>query len=323
MSKKVTASAPSQAFLFGEHAVLYGSPALALGIDVRSYAEAMTLEPGTIEIYSELGTYVRKEDKVIQWNEDLEKLDKGLTELLGVLNERTGLRLRIKSDVPVGSGMASSASVGASISKAVSHLLGHDLSDKELLEAVYAFERIIHGKASKTGPACAVFGGIIWVQWEDTNMSASRIGHKDLPLLMACTDKPSRTKEMIDKVSKLKVMMPETFDLIISSVKNLVMRGKQALLDGDLPTLGALMNVNQGLLYTLGVSNYDIEKLIWLSRMEGALGAKISGAGGGGCVVILHDNPNYLAGVMLRESIKHFTANVAQDGARIEREVKL
>ena len=63
----------------------------------------MTLEPGTIEIYAELGTYVRKEDKVIQWNEDLEKLDKGLTELLGLLNERTGLRLRIKSDVPVGS----------------------------------------------------------------------------------------------------------------------------------------------------------------------------------------------------------------------------
>ncbi len=319
--RRVVASAPSQAFLFGEHAVLYGSPALALGVDVRSYAEVTLLGEEGLEITSELGRYARKGDKVIIPNEELEKLDEGIKKLLQMLNENAGLRLNIRSNIPVGSGMASSASVAASISKAVSHLLGHELSDQELLEAVYIFERIIHGKASKTGPACAVFGGVIWVEWSGDGMSAQRLTFKDLPLVMACTDKPSRTKEMIEKVAKLRDMIPEQFDHVISAIKGLVHEGRRALLEGDLERLGSLMNFNQGLLYALGVSSSELEELIWLSRENGALGAKISGAGGGGCVVILHEDPDSLVRALSSRAKRYFVAKVSNEGARIEDEV--
>ncbi len=80
------------------------------------------------------------------------------------------------------------------------------------------------------------------------------------------------------------------------------------------------MNFNQGLLYALGVSTPELEEIIWSSRESGALGAKISGAGGGGCAVILHEDPSSLKEVLSAKAERYFVAKVAEEGARIENE---
>ncbi|MCC6029456.1 MAG: mevalonate kinase [Candidatus Korarchaeum sp.] len=310
---RVRASAPSQAFLLGEHAVLYGSPALALSVDKRSHVEASPLPKGEILIESELGVY--KEGS--SYNEDLVKLAKGLKELLSKYGIEGGVHLRIRSEVPASSGMASSASVAAAISKSIDALFGLDMSESELLDAVYTFERIIHGRASKTGPACAVLGGVIWVEWSDGEMRVSSLGYKEVPIAIACTGEPSKTREMVERVSKLRESFPDLHEGIIRTISGLVLRGRDALESGDLETLGSLMNINQGLLYSLGVSSFSIERIVWEARMRGALGAKLSGAGGGGCVVILHESPEEVARSLTSASIS-FPVRVSKRGVTLE-----
>ncbi len=316
--KYVKASAPSQAFLLGEHAVLYGSPALALSIDRRSFSTASELDKGCIRIKSDLGIHEEVDGKVTTSNEDLSKLSLGLKMLLDKYEIRQGVQLEIASEVPIGSGMASSASVAAAISKSIDGLFDLDLTDMELLDAVYAFERIIHGKASKTGPACAVFGGVIWIEWKDNSMEATSLGYREVPLAMACTGIPSPTKEMIDKVISFKRSFPEIHSSIVNSIRNISILGKAAIEKEDLNELGMLMNINQGFLYSLGVSSEDIERIVWTARRKGAMGSKLSGAGGGGCVVSIHEDPIWLAGELLAISKMAFPASVSTEGARLE-----
>ncbi len=316
MAKRATASAPSQAFLLGEHAVLYGSSALALSIDRRAYSTAQPIEDGEILIESELGRYREKKGKVLMYNDDLAKLAEGLRILLNKYDIRSGVSLEIRSEVPIGSGMASSASVSAAISKSIDALFELEMSSQDLLEAVYIFERIRHGKASKTRPACTVLGGAIWVEWFEEDMEAVSLGYKEVPLAIACTGKPSPTKVMIDSVSGLRRLVPSIHDNLIRSISEVVMRGKSALEEGNLKVLGSLMNINQGLLYSLGVSSWEIERIVWEARREGALGAKLSGAGGGGCVVILHERPHEILKKVSAPLI--FPATVAREGARVE-----
>ncbi len=317
MVRRITASAPSQAFLLGEHAVLYGSPALALSIDRRAYSTAESLVGKEIIIKSELGEYREREGKILIPNDDLLKLANGLKILLERYDIRSGVKLNIRSDVPIGSGMASSASVSAAISKSIDGLFELSMSNQDLIEAVYIFERIIHGKASKTGPACAVFGGAIWIEWLRDKMKAVSLGYRRIPLAIACTGEPSPTRAMIESVSHLKSRFPEVYSELVRDISKVVMKGRSALEKEDLRMLGSLMNVNQGLLYALGVSSWSIERILWEARRKGALGAKLSGAGGGGCVVILHENPHEV--VKDLPAFTAFPAKISREGVRIER----
>ncbi len=320
MSASVTASAPSQAFLMGEHAVLYGSPALALSVDRRTYSTASELEKGHIRIQSDtLGLYEERDGSVLSGNPELERVVRGVREILRRYGIRYGVELRIRSEVPVGSGMASSASVAAAVSKSMDGLFDMGMNQEELLESVYLFERIIHGKASKTGPACAVLGGVIWVEWRDNGeMVASSLGFRDVPIAIACTGKPSRTKEMIERVSELGSLAPGVRDRVVGAISELVITGREALMGEDYRLLGRLMDIDQGLLYALGVSSWEIERIVWMARREGSYGAKLSGAGGGGCVVALHPRPESLARRLTDISEISFPARVAREGARIE-----
>ncbi len=319
MRGTVTASAPSQAFLMGEHAVLYGSPALALSVDRRSFSSARELDRGHIRIKSHLlGLYEEKSGNIIRDNPELERLAVGVREILKRYDVRSGVELEIRSEVPIGSGMASSASVAAAISKSIDGLFELEMDEKELLESVYVFERIIHGRASKTGPACAVMGGVIWVEWKGDLMTAESLGFKEVPLVMACTGKPSPTKEMIERVSSLGSLLPQVRDSVVRAISELVLRGKDAIIAGDYELLGMLMNVDQGLLYSLGVSSWEIEKIVWKARESGSYGAKLSGAGGGGCVVILHPQPPSLVKELKSVANTAFPARVAREGARLE-----
>jgi len=321
---RVEASAPSQAFLFGEHAVLYKKPALAAGVELR--ARAIVREGMKDEILIRSSAYkepfrgrIFKSSIEGEGNPELEPIALGIVRLFNLLKKRKGLEIVIDSSVPIGSGMASSASVAAAVSKAVSCLLGCELQGSSLLEAVYEFERIIHGRASKTGPACAVYGGLVWIEWVDGQMRVSRMAYKgDIPLTMICSKESTKTKKMIEKVSELRLRYTSIVDEILDAIERITMTGKEAILKGDFESVGILMNLNHWLLSALGVSTPELDRIVWLAREKGAIGAKLSGGGGGGCVVAMARDPDSLVFELRGEGLEAFKIPIAKEGARVD-----
>ncbi len=320
MPRKVLASAPSQAFLFGEHAVLYGYPALAAGVERRAKAEVELLEDKLIEISSEqLGEILKWRPSEYLPEGPLSPLARCLWDLMTRRGFSEGLKVVIRSDVPVSSGMASSASVSAAIAAAALKLIEGDFHEDDLLEEVYLFEKSIHGKASKTGPACAVYGGYVWVEWRNGEMKVSRIelGNK-LTFLIGRSSLPSDTRKTVSHVASLVEKREYVTGHVLKAIGELTLAGRRAILEGDLETVGELMNMNHELLSALGVSCRELDEIVWEMRSVGALGAKLSGGGGGGCVLGLFENPE---GVSLVSAEESFVVKVSDVGYRVEVEV--
>ncbi len=314
------ASAPSQAFLFGEHAVLYGYPALAAGVERRTKAEVELLEDKLIEISSEqLGETLRWKPGDHLPEGPLSPLVRCLWDLMSRRGFSEGLKVVIRSDVPVSSGMASSASVSTAIAAAALKLIEGDLHEDRLLDEVYLFERSIHGKASKTGPACAVYGGYVWVEWHNEEMCVSHVEPRSrLTFLIGRSFLPSNTRRTVSHVASLVRRRRCVADHVLRAIGELTLVGRRAVLEGDLETVGELMNMNHGLLSTLGVSCRELDEIVWEMRSAGALGAKLSGGGGGGCVLGLFENPKEVSLLSAEES---FVVRVSDVGYRVEVEV--
>ena len=319
MPKYSEAVAPSQAFLYGEHAVLYGSPALAMSVDIKTRARITEVEDKVIEIRSD------KFPRGLKWRYYIEQpeenplfpLASGLMDLMRRYEFNRGLVVEISSDVPASSGMASSASVSAAVSAAFLSLIGEKPEKSLLLDIVYDFERRIHGKASKTGPACAVLGGLVWIEWRDGKMEVSRImPEKELSIAISYSGLPSETKKLVSMVSKKYNEMRDLMDRIISAISIVTLEGRRAIERGDLIGAGELMNINHGLLSAMGVSNQVLDEIVWKMRKLGAYGAKLSGAGGGGCVIGLSDDPEMLA-KNLSASYLSFAAKISLEGAKV------
>ncbi len=295
---KVVASSPSQAFLFGEHAVLYRKPALACSVNIRSKVEAEEISEKKVRIYSVnfkgfIEANERNGEVEIKGLKDLKVFINPLLKFLDETGYKKGLNLKITSEVPVGSGMASSASVSASIFKAVSAITGKELRNKELLERVYEVEERIHGKASKTGPACAVYGGLVKVFWSGDVMETKKLEEGvDMPLLIAWTKKKTSTKEMIRKVRERFERNTEIIGKVMEAIEETTLQGEKALKKRDWSKLGELMFISHGLLSSIGVSTKELDEIVQTASKVGALGAKLTGGGGGGCVLILTDPKN-------------------------------
>ncbi len=325
MPERVIVSAPSQAFLFGEHAVLYKSRALACGVERRSKAELKVRSDRIVKIVSDAypEEYMgRIESGWIKGRgpRELDILVKGLSELYSKYGFDKGVEIRIWSDIPVGSGMASSASVSACIVRGFSTLAGVEMSEKDVLENVYMFERIIHGKASKTGPACAVYGGVVLVEWEQKEMVVKRVDLKvEIPLVICCVKGRTPTSVMISKVAKRVKRVGLPMRKIMETVDLLIDAGLKAMKNSDLELLGELMLVNQGLLWAIGVSTGEIDRVINVALENGAYGGKLSGGGGGGCVLILSNAEctNKIIKSLQTIGYKPFVSGVSIEGVKV------
>ena len=236
MYKIAVASAPAQSFLFGEHAVLYGYPAIACAVDVRSRVIARRREDKKVVLRSNAFKLEFRGENLngrIKGNgpEGLSILAKCLEEILVKNNYREGIDITIRSEIPLASGMGSSASVAASMIKAVSAVIGRELSGEELLNEVYKAETRIHGRASKTGPAVSVYGGLVKIEWISGEMRISRV--RDiikLPLIMVYSGIKGETMKMIEKVKELKSRIPTVVENIMEAIGELVKEAEKELI---------------------------------------------------------------------------------------------
>jgi mevalonate kinase len=278
-------AASGKAILFGEHAVVYGVPALAVGLDRGARAEARPLAegPSTLSIRGWQGPIAGT--PVARAFADLMK-------------GSAPFAVSASADLPPGGGLGCSAALGVAIARAVD-------PDGDVAERAAAWERVFHGNPSGVDAAVAMLGGCLLFERGTPSgvpkrlapITRIRLG-APLHLCVGHSGNASSTKSMVDAVARLHERRPETTKKTFDAIHTLVKNARLALEAGDARAVGQLLDLNQMLLSGLFVSTPEIEQMCATARAAGALGAKLTGAGGGGCVIALVASPSAATAVI-------------------------
>lgn len=277
----VTVSAPGKVILFGEHAVVYGKPSLAGAIDKRTYVNIETRDDGNISINSNMAPYhLSFSIDDLGSVEDFPYVRKAIELTFEQSGEKSGLDIEISSETPPASGLGSSASVSIATVLAIHEAMGSKISKNELAKLGHKVELGVQGAASPTDTATATFGGVLFI--EPDKKGCQRID-ASLPLIVGYTGIERSTKALVENVRALRDKFPEIIDPIISNIGKITLEAKRRIENSE--DIGEFMNINHGLLTALGVSNFKLDSLVYAARDAGARGAKLTGAGGGGCMI--------------------------------------
>ncbi|MBX5328246.1 MAG: mevalonate kinase [Candidatus Bathyarchaeota archaeon] len=324
----VVASAPAKIILFGEHFVVYGEPAIVLAIDKRAYAEAEQRDDKRLCLHSvnlnlagylENGNFKIEQGDAKEAKSKFEPIRLAVAKVLEKYGENVGLNIKINSTVPVAAGLGSSAAVVAAVTAAVGALLNVKMSKEDVFRTTFASEKIVHGTPSGIDPAISTFGGTLLFQM-DTGFKPLEV-KADIPLVIGDTGVERSTRAQVEKVRSIKEKYPQIVEPIMLAAREIVLRAIDALKENDLETLGEMMNINHALLYGVGVSDESLEWLVNAARKAGALGAKLTGAGGGGCMIALTKNENLerVFEAIQRVGGRPFMARKTDEGVKIER----
>lgn len=296
---KVVASAPGKVTLFGEHAIVYGYPAIVTAIGRRVWVTAESRSddavviaaldlrvPGVVVTYrgSEviIGTDYGKTLSAVAY------LRKAIEVTSDYLGARGGVNLTVRSEMPVGAGLGTSAAVSVATIAAYSKTLGYELGKDEIARLGWEVEKAVQGIASPMDTSIASFGGTIKIWREGSEFVRKRLSVSiEEPLIIGYVERQHTTAEMVKAVKNLKERYGELIELIMRAIGRLTEEAESALLQGDVLKVGTLMNVNHGLLEALNVSTMRLNQIVYAARAAGALGAKLTGAGGGGAVIAL------------------------------------
>ncbi|MDI9395840.1 MAG: mevalonate kinase [Euryarchaeota archaeon] len=267
----VSCSAPGKIYLFGEHAVVYGENAIACAVDLRTRVRAELND--SIVIQSQIGRTGLDFEKHPYVSSAIEKM-RNFAPIKGIF-------LNVDSDIPVSSGLGSSAAVTIASIGALNELFGCGLSLEEIAKLGHEIEINVQGAASPTDTYVSTFGGVVTIP------ERRKLKVPDCGIVIGDTGVFSSTKELVSNVRQLRESYPELIEPLMASIGKISKIGEDLVISGDYASIGRLMNVNQGLLDAIGVNILELSQLIYSARAAGAFGAKITGAGGGGCMVAL------------------------------------
>jgi len=322
----VVASAPAKIILFGEHFVVYNEPAIVLAIDKRARASAELRTDERLHVNSVglglSGFFVKGRFHPERGGEEartrLEPVRIAIQRVLDISKKEVGVDVKIESSIPVAAGLGSSAAVAAAVAAAVSQLLDARLSKEEIFHIAYEAERFVHGTPSGIDPTISTYGGVLLFHKDRGVKSLNVKG--DIPLVVGDTRMERSTGELVGMVRERRGQFPSIIDSIIKTGGEVALRAVRALETGDLKAVGELMNINHALLCAVGVSNEPLERLVYAARKTGALGAKLTGAGGGGCMIALclPEKLEEVAEAIERAGGTAFIARKTNEGAKIE-----
>jgi mevalonate kinase len=282
-----SASAPGKIILLGEHAVVYGYPAIAIPVpQVRAKAIVMA-EPrsprGQVQITAR---NVGLETTLERLPEDhpLKVVIRKSVEAMQV-SHIPACSLTISSTIPVAGGMGSGAAVCVASLRALSALLGRPLSDKQVSDLVYQAELIYHGNPSGIdNNVIAHARTLYFVKGQPLEFLNVK---QPFTLVIGNTGIESPTSTVVGSVHLAWENDRERYAHLFESVGVIASAGRKAVQAGTLDELGMLMDRNQALLQEMGVSSFELDRLVQAAKSAGALGAKLSGAGRGGSMIAL------------------------------------
>jgi mevalonate kinase len=326
-----TSSAPGKVYLFGEHAVVYGEPAVPCAIERRARVTVEARDDSTVRVTASdltLDGFTVEYDRDPTDRPDVDVAPSLVEAAVGYVDGAVaqardaadapdaGFEVTVESDIPLGAGLGSSAAVVVAAIDAATRELGVELDGEELAERAYRVEHDVQdGQASRADTFCCTVGGAVRVEGDDCRRIPDAPA---LPFVVGYDGGAGDTGELVAGVRALR----EEYDFAadtVAAIGDLVRRGETALDANDVDELGELMDIDHGLLSALGVSSRSLDAMVWAARDAGALGAKLTGAGGGGCIVALDDSDDTLAALEFApECEQAFRAGLDTEGVRVE-----
>jgi len=315
----ITISVPSKVHLLGEHSVVYGKPALLAAINKRI---SITIISSRITNIRGIQRYVREVRKLLEILEvEIKKRTK--------LKEIEPYCITVKSEVPVGSGLGSSAALSAGLTAALLSFLKVSWDNKIIFDIAYAGEKFFHGNPSGGDLAAVIEGGFLWFRKDfeflKTFSPLPFKPHKNIKqFILINSGKPEEsTREMVEKVAKLKMSFPQKVNLLFNSQEELTKRMVVALRDGDENSLIDCIKLGEQNLEKLEVVGGKTQSIIKeIERIGGA--AKISGAGGikngSGILLVYHKSPAVLDKIFLHFKLASSKIALGEEGLREEKD---
>ena len=284
-----TCSAPGKIILFGEHAVVYGRPALAVPV-TQVQATATVSEaslPGVRIVAPEIG--LDSELSRLTPDHPLAAVIQGVLSSPG-MPVSPPIIVQINSTIPVASGLGSGAAVSVAVIRALSGFLGHSLPDEAVSALAFEIEKLHHGTPSGIDNTVITYAKPVYFV-KDQPIEILRPGAPFF-LVIGDTGIAAPTKESVGDVHRLREAEPTRWERVFDEIGRIVNQAKARIRSGDWRGLGKLMDINHLLLQDLTVSSTKLDRLVEASRACGALGAKMSGGGRGGNMIALVEKEN-------------------------------
>jgi len=314
---KSIASAPAKIILFGEHFVVHGTPAILAAIDKRVTVTSSFTEEKIVKVNSQLGTIV---EPVPPAPSSFGPIKSEFRPFIFLANKMinsnqnvNGLEITIDSDIPIGVGLGSSSACCVAAAASMSKLF--TFYNQSILKLSIEAEMTIFPDTSGADCTVCTYGGMIEYP------SIEKIDNTfDLNLLIANSMIPHNTKNSVEKVNKFKKNDEERFSQLCDLETKLIDEVIIAMKNNDATTLGLKMSENQKYLEEIQVSNDTLRGMID-SLKEISLGAKITGAGDGGCVIALVKDENLdKVPALLGKDKEYFSAKIDTNGVEWEKE---
>ena len=278
------ASAPGKIILFGEHAVVYGRPALAVPVtQVHADVEIAASWDGRIWIDAP-DISLRATLESLPSDHPIAAIIHNLFFSLGI-SPFPPLEIRITSSIPVASGLGSGAAVTVAILRALSAYLEHPLSDEQVNQFAYEIEKLHHGTPSGIDNTVVTYAQPVYFM-RGQPVETFRAG-VPFTLVIADTGIPAPTKESVGDVRVLWEADKTKWEKVFDEIGGIANAARDAIERGNSKDLGRLMDANHALLQKLTVSSTELDHLTEVARRSGAGGAKLSGGGRGGNLIAL------------------------------------
>jgi mevalonate kinase len=271
--------------LFGEHFVVHGVPGVVSAIDSATDAEVTKTGNELVIRDERKAAKGYAEEKRLQQIESIERM---LTKM--GLDPKLPLNIWVGGTLPGFSGLGASAASSVAIARAIAEELSLTLTNEQVNQIAYEAEKAYAGNPSGIDNTAATYGGFMWFK-KNTAGGPNAIERlsisKPVEIVIGSTGKVANTKAMVAGVAERKKKNPEKYGQVFKQAENLTFAGRKALESYDLKKVGELMNENHRLLQEIEVSSRELDLLVGIARKNGAFGAKMTGGGGGGCIVAL------------------------------------
>ncbi|MBO1004038.1 mevalonate kinase [Pseudogracilibacillus auburnensis] len=298
--KMATGVAHSKLILVGEHAVVHGQPAIAIPFPLIGVESIVERVIGNVYLDSSL------------YQGPMESAPKSLAGIVNTIKQTLkilkipyrDLLIRIQSSIPPGKGLGSSASVAIAVVKSLFMYSDKEYTNEQLLQLANISETFAHGAPSGIDPLTITSPSPIWYKKEEPIDYIQPTG--EFYFVVADSGRMADTKTAIDTVTSLLKLAPKKVYGKIERIGDITYQVREALEKSSKQLLGTLLNEAQKELEAIGVSDSSLNKLIHFARQEGALGAKLTGGGNGGCIIALARNE--IHSMQLSEKLKQFGA---------------
>jgi hydroxymethylglutaryl-CoA reductase len=273
-----------KAILLGEHAVVYGRHAIAAPIPLTIKALVEDCDDGIHLLIPRWGVEYRLASNPEE-RRSFERPAGVVLDQLGLAGR--AMRIEVFPEVPRSMGLGGSAAMAVAIVRALDKHFGLGLTDDQVNRLAFESEKVAHGSPSGLDNTLACYGKAVVFRPGDPPLIEPLNIREPIPAVIGMSGYEGLTAKTVGRVREAWQQDKKLYERIFDQIDALTLRGIQAIQDNDLPTLGQLMNICQGMLNALQVSTPELEKLCDIAREHGALGAKLTGGGGGGSIIAI------------------------------------